>query len=160
MTRDDLISPELYAAIGEVAVEAARLDYWIASAVMHLEGLTDDAAGKLLGVAGEPLRRLNRAVEAGRSPRGQLRARAEDAKVVLGYRNALLHSVAMTEEYEDGQPPQLVFWHPRSGEDLQDVTVDEVAGLAGDIRRVIGGFARLTEELAPAADQMRTSDDQ
>lgn len=141
-------SQELLAAIGAMAVEAAKLDYWLASLVMHLDGLSDDEARQLLGKPGGPRRRLREQVEGGAEPADELMRILRGAEAALDSRNYLLHAVAMVEEVE-GEESRIVWWHPRTGEDLEEVTVPAVLEHTHDISRLMRRIGTLTLQLAP-----------
>jgi hypothetical protein len=87
---------ELLAAIGQVVVDAAALEYFIAVLVAVIEGRDEEWARKQVAQTGAARRALERLVN-GRPDRPDLGRLCQDAAAVLDDRHRIAHSVAVDE---------------------------------------------------------------
>lgn len=124
---------ELLAAIGEVVVDAAVLEYSIAVLVAVIEGRDEERARELVARAGRVLPALKDLVTA-RPDRPGLLPLYRDAKAVLDDRHVIVHSVALADMEARGEPGSGI-WHPRSDTELR-ITAAQVLDHAHDIRIV------------------------
>ena len=122
---------ELLAAIGQVMVDAAVLEYFVAVLVAVIEGQGEEHAQRLAARPGEAMRQLGKLVRE-RPDRSDLKLAWHDAQAVLNDRHVLAHSVALEHVEVNGQLAQVI-WHPRSGRETQ-ITVAQVLGHVQDIR--------------------------
>lgn len=122
---------ELLAAIGEVVVDAAALEYFIAVLVAVIEGRDEEWARKQVAQTGAARRALERLVN-GRPDRPDLGRLCQDAAAVLDDRHRIAHSVAMRDMAEE---PGMAIWNPRSNTERR-ITASQVLAHARDIRTV------------------------
>jgi hypothetical protein len=134
---------ELLAAIGEVAVEAAKLEYAIACLVVAARGWDDERPRQLMGRSGRVRREFGR-LRLEQKDWLELRRLYRDASAVLNDRNALLHAVAVITSEEDSEP-RLEFWHVPSDTQAQ-VTPASVTEHAADIARCFRRAVNLIPE--------------
>jgi hypothetical protein len=127
-----LVDRELLAAIGEVVVDAAALEYLIAVLVAAIEGRDDERARKLAAKPRAARNALEGLVTA-RPDRLDLRRLYRDAVAVLEDRHVIVHSVAMADL--GGEEPGLGIWNPRHDAETR-ITAPEVRDHAHDIRIV------------------------
>jgi ABC-type arginine transport system permease subunit len=122
---------ELLAAIGQVVVDAAVLEYLVAVLVAVIEGQGEEYAQKLTARPGKVMSQL-RTVVRERPDRNDLKLVWHDAQAVLNDRHVIAHSVALEYVEVNGQLAQVI-WHPRSGRETQ-ITAAQVLGHVQDIR--------------------------
>jgi hypothetical protein len=133
---------DLLAAIGEVVIDAAALEYAIAGLVAVADGLRDQACEdravaivKDTGRAMKELRKLARA-----QPERNLMRLWRDAKSVLDDRHVIAHSLAMENAAGDDGQAGLVIFHPRSRRETT-LTTSAILSHAHDIRITYRRFA-------------------
>jgi len=119
---------EWLAAIGQVVVNAAVLEWQIALFVALLEGQGHERARELAGTTGAAMRELKKQSNA--SP--VLEPLYRDAKAVLDDRGILAHSIATVGAGQNGDESFFI-WHPRSGNEAE-VTPAKLREHAQDIR--------------------------
>jgi hypothetical protein len=129
-----MVDRGLLAAIGEVIVDAAVLEYWIAVLVAAIEGKDEDRARDLAASTGATLRALKHLVDE-RQDWSELNRLYRDAKAVLGDRHALAHSVAFADKDADTGPGYSI-WNPRRDTEAR-ITLEQVLDHARDIRIVV-----------------------
>jgi hypothetical protein len=125
---------ELMAAIGQVVVGSAVLEYSVAVLVAMTDGHRDqDCENHALAMVkktGRTMRELRKLADA-HPERPGLMQLWRDARAVLDDRNVIAHSVAL-EDIEAGGHTGLVILHPRSGTETQ-LTTPEVLSHVQDI---------------------------
>jgi hypothetical protein len=121
----------LLAAIGQVVVEAAVLEYLVAVLVAVIEGQGEEHAQMLVARPGDAMRQMGRLVME-RPDRSDLKLAWHDARAVLNDRHVIAHSVALEHVEVNGQLAQVI-WHPRSGRETQ-ITAAQVLSHVQDIR--------------------------
>jgi hypothetical protein len=124
---------ELLAAIGQVVVNAAVLEYQVAVLVAVIEGRAEERARELAASTGEAMRALKKLAAVQEAP-AHLRGLYRDARAVLDDRHVLAHSIAMVDMETDGAPGYSI-WNPRRDADAP-VTVPQLLEHAQDIRIV------------------------
>jgi hypothetical protein len=134
---------ELLAAIGQVVVDAAVLEYFIAVLVAVIEDLDDYQVRELAAHPGGARRELKKLVTA-RPDRPDLRRLYQDAKAVIEDRHVIVHSIALADAEDRGESG-LGIWNPRSDTETR-ITAPQVLDHAHDIRIV----ARRTKALIAA----------
>src|SRR5271169_3853037 len=102
---------ELLAAIGQVVVNAAVLEYQVAVLVAVIEGRDEERARELAGITGKAMRALEELAAVQQAP-AHLRGLYRDARAVLRDRHVLVHSIAMVDMETDGAPGYSI-WNPR-----------------------------------------------
>lgn len=127
-----MVDDETLAAIGEVVVDAAVLEYWIAVLVAAVEGKDGNRARELAMSPGATLRALEKL--AGKRP--SLASLHRDAKSVLYDRNVLAHSVNLIVDDPDLEPGYSV-WNPRHDAEARIVT-QRILEHVQDIRIAVG----------------------
>jgi hypothetical protein len=124
----DMVDRDTLAAIGEVVVDAAVLQYWIAVLVAAAEGTDEDRARQLLERPGAALRALEKLAQ----ERTDFVRVYRDAKAVLDDRNVLAHSVNFIEEDADLEPGYSI-WNPRHDAEVR-ITRQQILEHSQDIR--------------------------
>jgi hypothetical protein len=124
----DMVDHDTLAAIGEVVVDAAVLEYWIAVLVAAIEGKDDERARQLVSEAGGTLKVLKKLVK----ERPDLNSFYRDAKAVLGDRHVLAHSVNLIVDDPDLEPGYSI-WNPRHDTEAR-IRTQEILEHAHDIR--------------------------
>jgi hypothetical protein len=122
---------ELFAAIGQVVVNAAVLEYFVAVLVAVIEGQGEEHAQMLAARPGEAMGKLGKLVRE-RPDRSDLKLAWHDTQAVLNDRHVIAHSVALEHVEVNGQLARVI-WHPRSGREAQ-ITAAQVLGHVQDIR--------------------------
>jgi hypothetical protein len=140
------ISRELLAAIGEVTVETAKLEYAVIRLVAARRGWDGIRLRTTVMATGAARRELDKLLKDEHDWLDLERLR-RDVDAVLNDRNALVHSVTVIVEPEDNEGPHTEFWHPRSGAELS-VSVSSVEELAFDIGRCFARAVKLIPEAA------------
>jgi hypothetical protein len=138
------ISRELLAAIGEVTVETAKLEYAVIRLVAARRGWDDLRLRETIKRTGAAKHELNELVMDERDWLALKRLR-RDVVAVLNDRNALVHAVTVIVEPEDNEGPHIEFWHARSGAELS-VSVTSVEELAFDVGRCFARAVKLIPE--------------
>jgi hypothetical protein len=136
---DRMADRELLAAIGEIVVDAAALEYFIAVLVSVIEGRDEERARKLASSPGAARHALKGLVST-RPDRLDLRRLYQDAVAVLDDRHVIVHSVAMATDLDRGDEPGLGIWNPRRDSETR-ITAPQVLDHAHDIR-IVGRRAR------------------
>jgi len=130
---------ELLAAVGEVVIDAAVLEFHIAILVAAIEGRDRDEEWARHELASRPgeTRRAFKKLAAARPERLDLARLYRDAVAVLDDRHVIVHSVAQAEmNAADGTWGGLI-WHPKSDKEVR-LTAPDVREHAHDIRIVVG----------------------
>lgn len=122
---------ELLAAIGQVVVDAAVLEYFVAVLVAVIQGQGEEHAQMLAARPGAAMRQLWTLVGE-RSDRSDLKLACHDAQAVLNDRHVIAHSIALEQVEVRGQRAQVI-WHPRSGRETR-ITAAQVLDHAHDVR--------------------------
>jgi hypothetical protein len=123
-----MVDRETLAAIGEVVVDAAVLQYWIAVLVAAVEGKDENRARQLLDKPGAALRALEKLAQ----ERTDFAGVCRDAKAVLDDRNVLAHSVNLIEGDADLEPGYFI-WNPRHDAKVR-ITMQQIFEHGQDIR--------------------------
>ena len=122
---------ELLAAIGEVVIDASALEYLIAVLVAATEGQPEEHARKLAASPGAARTALGK-LSAARPARMDLELLYRDAVAVIKDRHRLVHSVAMRDIQDSGEPG-LGMWNPDTNAEAR-ITAPQVLDHARDIR--------------------------
>jgi hypothetical protein len=135
---------DLLAAIGEVAVEAAALEYYLGHLVARRRGWDADQADQLAGAPGRVRNHVKKLTEL--EPSWVELARLfRDFESVSRDRNVIIHSVMSTWKDPDSSKLKRELWSPREGVSIEYPTVNSIEELAFDIsrcsRRAVGLFA-------------------
>ena len=123
-----MVDRDTLAAIGEVVVDAAVLEYWIAVLVAAVEDKDDNRARELAKKPGATLDALKKVAK----ERPDLGALYHDAKAVLDDRHVLAHSVNLIVDDPDLEPGYSV-WNPRYDAEAR-ITTQQILEHAQDIR--------------------------
>ena len=144
----------LMAAIGQMVVGAATLEYSVAVLVALTEGHWDQAAEdralQLVQKAGAPMREL-RQLAAGPPERRDLKWLWKNAEAVFEERNVVVHAIPL-EDVTAGEEGGLVGWHPRTGQEIR-LTTSAVLGHVQDFRIA---WRRFDEAIAAVTSQTGT----
>jgi hypothetical protein len=123
---------ELLAAIGQVVVDAALLEYFIAVLVAAMEGRDEEWAHRELAARAGAARRALKDLVTARPDRADLGRLYQDAVAVLDDRHVIVHSVAVAD-LDASSAPGMGIWHPRSNTEVR-ITAPQVLDHAHDIR--------------------------
>ncbi|MFL6120252.1 hypothetical protein [Actinophytocola sp.] len=160
---------ELYAAIGEVVVEATRLEYGLAQLVATRWGWS--AAHELAMVArGGVLRRQLDQLVVAEPDWTAVRTLRRDSYAVLNDRHVLVHSLVVHLVDEDDEVRAIELWHPNTGSTAALPSVSTVREHAFDIGRCFVAAVRTTADAerrfkelgaanAPRSPRLRQADD-
>jgi hypothetical protein len=139
----------LYAAIGHMALAAAKLEWMVASCLVVIGDVDspDTETGSLQPV-GTNIKKLRAWLASDGRVGGQLGVRAgkwlDDAQVAIHDRNRIVHSVMVMDGADDGGPAP---YHPRSGE-IHLPTVGGVNAITEDLHRCAGVGLMRSKEFA------------
>ena len=125
---------EMLAAIGEVVVDAAVLEYFMAVLVAVIESRDEEWARKQVAQPGAARRAMERLVN-GRPDRPDLGRLYQDAAAVLDDRHRIAHSIAQTDMGDAADEPGMSLWNPRKNIERR-ITAPQVLAHARDIRIV------------------------
>ncbi len=146
--------PELLQAIGRMVVDTATLEYSLAYLVAMARDEDTVWMRKALGNGKRVLEQLEQLKEA-LPPSGLQR---ELSRIVSGARNlrdqrhSLVHAVPQWDDTSDGREAEVVWWHPKSNEDL---TID--AGRVNELAQTVRSLRRRVDALRPEVARWRES---
>ena len=133
---------ELLAAIGRIVVQAALLDYSVATLVATCEGLRGEAcearAAAIVRTAGKAMGLFERLAK----QRPDLAWLMNDTKLMFGARNFVAHSVAQQDAISDGEAALFIL-DPRTGESM--ITTRQARN---NVRLISEGVARIQAAIA------------
>ena len=144
---DDTASTDtgLLAAIGRIVVEAAMLEYSVASLIAASEGTQgeerEERACAITARTGEAMRLFEKLAEG----QGGLRPLCRDTKGLLQARHFVAHSVYQQHAVTEGRAALFIL-HPRTGETMITMTQAE------DNARMIGEGRTRIEAVITAVD--------
>jgi hypothetical protein len=151
------ISRDLLAAIGEVVVEATKLEFALARVVCTRWGWSDQDEVSMIkrsGCVRDQLRRLAQSD----SDWLEFRQLQRDASAVLEDRHVLAHSVVLIVSDDDEfEPPKIELWHPKSNTTAEMPPTHAVEEHAFDIGRCFKAAVRLIPEAAKRLEEFGAS---
>ncbi len=123
------------AAVGQVVVDSAALEYFAAVLVAMTEGRRDqdceDRALAIVKDTGGAMTKLRNLADA-RPERPELMRLWRDARAVLDDRHVIAHAIPL-EDVRVGTEGGLIGWHPRTGREIR-LTTSTVLDHGRDIR--------------------------
>jgi hypothetical protein len=147
------VSRELLAAIGEVVVEATKLEHALARLVTVRWGWNHQQELSLIARSGHVRQHVSKLVDADPDWDAMRRLR-RDAFAVLDDRHKLVHSVVVYVEDDDNEVSDIELWHAGSGTTAALPSVSAVEEHAFDIGRCFVTAVRLLPEAEERLQQL------
>lgn len=147
------ISHDLYAAIGEVVVEATKLEYAVAQLIAARWGWNDHHELAMVAKSGILRRQFWQLVEADPDWRAAQKLQ-RDTFAVLDDRHRLVHSVVVHIVDDDGETHAIQMWNANSGAKVPLPSVAAVQEHAFDIGRCFAAAVRLIPDASTRFDEL------
>jgi hypothetical protein len=151
------VGRELLAAIGEVVIEATKLEYALAHLVAVRWGWSAEHERAMSARSGAVREQVTKLVEADPDWTSMHRLR-RDALAVLDDRHVLVHSLVLYAEDVDNDLPGIELWHPKSDTSAALPTANAVEELAFDIDRCFAKAARMVDEAGERYQRLGAAD--
>jgi hypothetical protein len=148
---------DLLAAIGEVVVEAAKLEYALARLVAARWGWGEQQALAMIAKPGQVRKFVGNLAEAEPTWHSFCHLR-RDAFAVLEDRHVIVHSLAVSVSDGEQEESGIEWWHASSGTTAAQPSVSDVEEHAFDICRCFSRAVRLIPEATGRLREFGTSD--